>query len=155
LLRRLAMTCSNCRREREKGQSYRFYYGKKGHSTTAFEPGRKVTTTPISIAGEDGAWICDACVDLRQRLNLAAVAGLFIMVVASIYSAATEGNTANVYACSALALIVAVAGPISVLRRRQDTGESLAIKSRKGALKAAGFDTFLTTRRYQSIRAGG
>lgn len=83
------------------------------------------------------------------------VAVLFVGVAACVYYFATEGDTINTYAWGALALIVAIVGPISTLRRKQDTGESLAIKTMKRQLAAAGYDTFLTTRRYRSVRNGG
>ena len=148
------MKCGKCGRDTENGKTYAFYYGKKGRSTSAIEPGRKVTTTPIRIAGVASAWICDPCVDGRQRLNLLAAAALFIIVAANVYIAAKEGNTANVYGCSALALFIAVAGPLSVLRGRESTGEGLAISTKKAELRTSGYDTFLTTKRYRSLREG-
>jgi hypothetical protein len=148
------MICAKCHHERPSGREYRFYYGHKGPSSTYrdFDRMQKVTSTSYTIAGQAAAWVCDRCVTVRQSLYLSGlllVAGMFAL---NAYASAQEGNTANLYACSGIALLFAGVGVYAVLTGRAEMGEMVAISARKKDLRGQGHNAFFTTKRYESLR---
>ncbi len=56
------MKCVNCGKETHAGKSYRFYYGKRGE--TIFPPIRPPVRV-IPSPGQEDAFLCNACVDLK------------------------------------------------------------------------------------------
>ena len=79
------MECAHCHRERERGEAYGFYFGKKVGKSERFDVQQlaRIRSTHYSIAGNEMAWICDRCadrmyVDTVRFSILFAVLGLFV-----------------------------------------------------------------------------
>ena len=149
-----AVICTKCRRERPSGREYHFFYGTKGPSSTYSDMSKmqKVTSTPYKVAGQAAAWICDACVRRRKVLYLAVMFLCAAMFVAGAVGSALEKNTANVFACSGIALFAIAGGLFQVLTGREEFGEKAAISAERQRLTAQGHNAFLTPRQLEKMR---
>ena len=148
------MICAKCHRERPSGREYRFFYGTKGSSTTYrdFDKMQKVTSTPYKIAGQAAAWICDVCVRRGKALYMTGmllVAALFVAVAVGSW---LEGNTANVFACSGIAIFAVAMTLFQVFTGREEFGEKAAISAQRKDLAAQGHNAFLTPRQLEKMR---
>ena len=142
------MECERCHRQRESGATYRFYYGRKGVTTTSFEAGARVRRTPYSIAGQDGAWICSRCVNLLYIPGIAV--GLLVFGILLTASLFPEVNLPNVICCGGIGAAFLV---MSLLARRE-WGESLAIRVKRPALVSQGHTAFFTTLGHRFLQKG-
>ncbi len=148
------MICAKYHRERPTGREYRFFYGAKGPSETYrdYSKMQKVTTTSYKIAGQAAAWVCERCVTRREVLEIAPAFFLAAVVIATAVNSAQEHNTANVFACSGLALFLIGVGVFYILTGREEFGEKAAISARRASLAAEGHNAFLTTKQMAKMR---
>jgi len=148
------MICEKCHKERKRGDTYLFYYGNKGRSSTTYDINQmqKVTSTTYTIAGQSGAQICNLCVLRVQILYLMLTGILPLFAFFAAYTGYSQGFTANTVVCGGIGIILIIALPILTYKEKQMFGENVAISVHKKALKAQKFNAFLTTGAFKRMR---
>ena len=146
------MECEKCHRQRRSGRTYEFHYGTKGPVSYHWQLGSRAKMTPYQIAGVDGAWICDRCVNSLFGLYVAGVSLIAVLFVSLLYYFAKEGNTSNTVCWGIFVLVGLVYFVANARKVRTNFGELFAIRIKKKALRARGYNAFLTTDAYKRLR---
>jgi hypothetical protein len=155
------MECTNCHRERERGQAYWFHYGTEIHTDETFDVDKlaKIKRTSYHIAGQDSAWICDRCSNRSFSFIRGAylvLSPLFLIGFFGLAYGSPGGNTVNTllggFACCGLPWLV-VGGVLLTQkgRMRDASGERFAIRARTKTLEDQGYNTFFTTAEYKRL----
>jgi hypothetical protein len=155
------MECANCHRERERGQLYETYYGKKVGKDERYDLERlaRIHTTHFFIAGQQGSWICDRCANRTYALFL----GMFItftpfmlaamvgLVLSQPESDRPQMLLGSVACCLLPWILAGVFTFILKGRWRASLGERYAQKVTRKALRPQGFDAFFTPSEYKNL----
>ena len=143
------MQCLACRRDRETGAEFTFYYGTQSRQRLPgvdFGPGRPV----YRITGRGSGWVCDACLRSRSRWSLALLVACGVIFLACLLlpGLGLPVGSASWLVLLAYAILVQFLPPGS----RRAWGELLVLKANKPALLKQGFNAFLPASRYERLK---
>jgi len=151
------MKCARCGTETSVGNSYKFYFGKRGQTDM---PDRRTTRTRYAIVGSEDSFLCDRCVDqnIERRARLTA-SGVFLLILVLaglrlvLGRPAPEGSELETVVGFPAAFLFGPAIYFGIRRwkkgkQKQDVGDRLAIRTRKADLVRSGHDAFFTREDY-------
>lgn len=153
------MKCVKCEIETSNGKTYRFYYGKRG--ATDF-PGTRFTRTKFAVDGSEDAYLCSNCLDgsieRRARTTAAAVFGLLLALslIRLMMGPAAKGSELETIVGFPTAFMGACVVYLGIRswkkgKQREEEGQKVAIRVRKPALLALGYDSFFTLNEYSRL----
>jgi hypothetical protein len=143
--------CERCGKQRLRGKYYTFWYGGKIGESTQYKFAMRVQSNFYSFAGEQRTWLCDSCVLPRKWLLPALVAPFFIFTAISPFLGIWNDTASKVcWGGFGLALLGYLVN--FIITEPNDTGERMAIRIHKKRLKKEGYNTFVTTHYYNSLK---